>query len=340
MSSQEMLAELATAPEFLPSAFWADIAQKNKTMLDEDGISRFKRTLSNNYFNWPVTVPYHPYFVWSLLTWLWRPRMSVFSAEVEDKITMRLANVGSPLVLSCLQRQIYKTYVCFVWNRMLSFDRLRLSERIEEPLVGCPVLIKVDGRLISQDLANSIVEANLILPVVTGLPRPRFAEIGAGYGRLAHVVSAVSSSTYCIFDIPPALQVSEWYLRQALPGKRVFAFRSFHRFSDIEHELQAADVAFFTSNQLAKFPDRWFDVTSTISTLPEMTERQANLFLSLMQVKTERGIFLKQWKSWGNRKDGFRLQRNDYVLNDDWRLYVDRTDPLVPAFFNRLWKRN
>ncbi|HEV2629197.1 MAG TPA: putative sugar O-methyltransferase [Pseudolabrys sp.] len=339
MSTQEMIAELSSAPEFMPSAFWADIAQRNEIMLDESGIASFKRTLSNNYFNWPVTAAYHPYFVMAVLKWLRTPRRSVFSAKIEDQITLRLANVDKPLVLSSVQRQIYKAYVCFVWERMRTFDRLRISDWVEEPLVGAPISIRVGQKLISQDLANSVVEANLILPVVADLPKPRFAEIGAGYGRLAHVVSAAVPSTYCIFDIPPALEVSQWYVQQVLPEKRVFGFRRFGCFADVEDELRASDVAFFTSNQMALFPDRWFDVTSTISTLPEMTARQVNLFLNLMQSKTARAIFFKQWKSWGNRRDGFRLQRSDYVLQNDWRLSVDRTDPLVPSFFNQLWER-
>jgi len=339
MSTQEMIAELTTAPEFMPSAFWVDIAQKNEIMLDEEGISRFKRTLSNNYFNWPVTAAYHPYFMLALLGWLGRPTRSVFSAEVEDEITMRLANVDKPLVLSSFQKQVYKAYVCFIWEKMRRFDGLGLSDHVEEPLVGAPISIKMGGRLISQDLANSVVEANLIVAAAAGLTKPRFAEIGAGYGRLAHVVSAAVPSLYCIFDIPPALEVSQWYVRQVLPRKRVFEFRRFERFADVEGELQASDVAFFTSNQLALFPDRWFDVTSTISTLPEMTAKQVALFLNLMQAKTARAIFLKQWKSWENRRDGFRMRREDYVLGNDWRLRVDRTDPLVPRFFDRLWER-
>ena len=339
MPTDEMIAELSAAPDFLPSAFWTDLANRNDAMLGAEGLRSFKRTVSNNYFNWPVTVPYHPYFVRAFLSWLTHPTTAVLGATIEDRVRLHVSYRDQPIDLSAFQKQIYKFFVCFTWETMRRFDTLRLSDRVQEPRIGNPIEVTLGGRLISQDVANSVIEANLLLPLVSGIAKPRFAEIGAGYGRLAHVVSNTTPSLYCIFDIPPALDVAQWYLRQILPEKRVFAFRRFKAFAEIEDELSQCDLAFFTSNQLASFPDSWFDVASTISTLPEMTARQVDLFLGLMRSKTRHAIFLKQWKSWRNAKDGIHMRRDDYVMPPPWRQTVDRTDPLIPTFFNTIWER-
>ena len=338
MPTEDMIAELSTAPDFLPSAFWTDIAGKNDAMLGAEGLHSFKRTVSNNYFNWPVTVPYHPYFVRALLSWLKHPTAAVLSAEIEDQVRLHVSYRDDPIDLTALQRQVYKLFVCFTWETMCRFDTLRLSERVEEPRIGNPIEVRLRGRLISQDIANSIVEANLLLPRVAGIAKPRFAEIGAGYGRLAYVIASTTPSLYCIFDIPPALEVAQWYIQQALPGKRLFTFRRFGAFAEIENELSRCDVAFFTANQLTALPDQWFDVSSTISTLPEMTAKQVQLFLGLMRAKTRRAIFLKQWKEWRNAKDGFRMTRADYAMPPPWQVTVDQTDPLIPRFFDAVWE--
>ncbi len=50
-----MLEELRVAdPVFLPSGFWADLNDKNRKMLEAEGLSNFKRTVAQNYFSWLI----------------------------------------------------------------------------------------------------------------------------------------------------------------------------------------------------------------------------------------------------------------------------------------------
>jgi hypothetical protein len=48
----EMMTELESDPRFLPSEFWRDINAKNLKMLATEGLENFKRTVSQNYYNW------------------------------------------------------------------------------------------------------------------------------------------------------------------------------------------------------------------------------------------------------------------------------------------------
>jgi len=93
---------------------------------------------------------------------------------------------------------------------------------LSEPQVGNPPNIRKGGRLISQDLANSVLEYQSIANVAKGT----VCELGGGYGRNAFVTASLAPvSKYIMVDISPAFGVSQEYLRAVFPDKRHFPFR-------------------------------------------------------------------------------------------------------------------
>ena len=127
-------------------------------------------------------------------------------------------------------------------------------------------------------------------------------------------------------------------LRALLGRARIAPFRP-----DATAESIAAfspgTVAFFTPDQLELVPDGWFDLTQTISTLPEMPERQAAHLLRLLGEKASGEVFLKQWRRWRNEADGADLAEDGYDLGDAWRLVARRVDPVQPLFLKQRWQR-
>jgi hypothetical protein len=142
---------------------------------------------------------------------------------------------------------------------------------------------------------------------------------------------------YVVFDIPPALYVSQWYLTRLFPGRKIFRFRRFHTFAAVREELAEADLAFLTPSQLALFPDEYFDAFVSISTLPEMTMAQIENYISLMSRVTRRTIYLKQWRAWRNEKDGFTFTYDKVRMPSHWLLQLDSTDRVQPLFQERVW---
>jgi putative sugar O-methyltransferase len=336
-----MAAEVARAPDLAPGSFWTDLAAKNVAMLQADGLARFKRTVSQNYFNWLITSPRHPFFRSLLRQWRARPDPALLLTRPEADIVLRTMVSDVPVRLSRWQRWSYGWFVGLVWAAMRRHDALGLAARLDEPLAGDPIRITQGRRLISQDLANSIVEFNTLAPfLAAGGARPRIAEIGAGYGRLAHVAVAGGNARHAIFDIPPALAVAQWYLPRVLPGRTIFRFRPFDDFAAVRAEAEAADVLLLSANQIRLFPDGWFDAALSISTLPEMPAAQARLYLAEMARLSRRAVFVKQWRDWTNEADGTRLGPDDYTPGPGFTLALDRTDPITPDFFNRVWVRS
>jgi len=331
---EAMRAHVAAGPEiYRPGAFWSDLLEMNLEMLRTDGIENFKRTVSNNYFNWMVMVPWHPQWRAAAVRWLRYPRLVRVTMERPEGL--RLPLLEETFELSPVRAALYRFFVGMAWERAREEDRLGLTQRLEEPEAGNPIRIRSGGRAISQDLANSIIECNFAAASGRVRDGARVAELGAGYGRLAHVFTAAADVSYAIFDIPPALAVSQWYLTQILGAERIAPFDP----KGDPTALAPGTVGFFAPDQLERVPDGWYDLTQTISTLPEMPRRQSDHFLRLLADKSSGALFLKQWRSWFNEPDGVEHTEEGYVLPDGWKLTHRRLDPIQPLFFNRLWQR-
>jgi putative sugar O-methyltransferase len=214
---------------------------------------------------------------------------------------------------------------------------------VREPELGNPIRICYGSRLISQDLATSAREYNSVMAAVSPTQsegeRLVVAELGAGYGRLAYVFSEMTDSRYVIFDIPPALGVAHWYLSTLFPGKRVFRFRRFNRFSDIRDELDQSDIAFFTPDQLALFPDRYFDLFLSISSLHEMRFEQIDHYLAEMARLSSRFVYLKQYYGYVNPIDGLFIERGAYSLPADWEIVFQKPEDVYVDFFELMYRR-
>jgi putative sugar O-methyltransferase len=331
---EAMRAHVAAGPEiYRPGAFWSDLLETNLEMLRTDGIANFKRTVSNNYFNWMVMDPRDPQFRLAMVRWLRRPRW--VRVQMERPEGLRLMSRDDAFGLSPLRSALYRFFVGMAWERAREEDRLGLTERLQEPEAGNPIRMTAKGRAISQDLANSIIECNFAAASGQVRDGARVAELGAGYGRVAHVFSAAADVSYAIFDIPPALAVSQWYLTQVLGAERIVPFSA----DGDPTTLAPGSVGFYSPDQLERVPDGWFDLTQTISTLPEMPRHQAEHFLGLLADKSSGALFLKQWLRWRNEADGSELAEEGYAPRGDWALTHRRLDPIQPEFFNRLWQR-
>src|SRR5262245_11584567 len=56
-------------------AFWHDLNDKNRRMLEEEGLADFKRTVSQNYFNWLITDRKSDLFRHAFRQWCRRPNL-------------------------------------------------------------------------------------------------------------------------------------------------------------------------------------------------------------------------------------------------------------------------
>jgi hypothetical protein len=79
-----------------------------------------------------------------------------------------------------------------------------------------PELFDFHGKAVSRDLLDSILEINILckyLPI-TAIPMT-ILDIGAGYGRLAHRMTAAFHNLrfYCVDAVPESTFISDYYLK-------------------------------------------------------------------------------------------------------------------------------
>lgn len=271
-----MTTEMHRAPAIVqPSAYWESLNEANLDMLSRDGFENFKRTINRNYFSWVPRSPLNEHFQVVAKDWIKRrggPR----------PLGARLARTGDiDFIPRALQRRTHAVFLALLWEYVSARDTRGLLRGANEPGLGNPLTVSYGGRRVSQDLCNS---AHEILSMLEGLGpegRPqRVIELGGGYGRVAWLMlNAFPAVRYILVDIPPALALAQRYLTTLYPDKRAFRFRSFDDGDAVADELNEADMAFLTPNQLDLLRSLQADLFVNISSLHEMRRDQIRHYL-------------------------------------------------------------
>jgi putative sugar O-methyltransferase len=323
---ETMVTALAHAPEiYQPSRFWEDLNRRHADLLyDESDFRNFKRTVNTSYFQFGAAA-----FIKSLPvligTWLRHPDRRVVTSSV----------VGQRGARARLLAILLGLYVNAVRQRPGG----ELLDRIEEPALGNPILIRYGDQLVTEDLCHSVEE---YASITTGLPADlrvvRAMEIGAGYGRLAYVfASARPEIQYHVVDIPPALYVSQRYLTSVLPDVTAFRFRPFDRYEDVSAEMARARLVFLEPQQLDKLPDDYADLVVTVSTLHEMRADQILHYLRVVDRLCGGAFYSKQWRRFYNDLDDVTPAKETYPIPKGWKLLFERSALAPRSFFEALY---
>jgi putative sugar O-methyltransferase len=297
-----------------PSKFWQALGTEHAADLDSYGIDAIKRHQALRYFTW---------------SWRWRAlhrsRQLRFLLRRTSPVTLLRCAVArtdlsdaawSGLRWSRGDRWLYAFAVRVLWEYAARNDPLGVLG-LPEPRAGQPLPVRWRNRLISQDLANSALEAGAIARALAGR-RPRvIVEVGAGYGRLAYaLLNAYPDAQYAIVDIEPALKIARWYLGELFPTGRI----AFIHPDEVENGAPSADLVL------------------SVSSLQEMTRHQVAGYFSLFD-RIGRGgvVYLKQRSEWPNPDDGITLPFGEYPIPADWRTLFDDTAPVQSDFRHAAW---
>ena len=215
-----------------------------------------------------------------------------------------------------------------------------LLQKLVEPTEGNPPTVISEGRLISQDLANSLLEYRAILhPELDRREVRTIMELGPGYGRTAYVFLALQPACrYILVDIPPALYVAQRYLTALFPERRVFPFRPFDEFETVRDEFEDASIVFLTPNQLEALPDKSVDLFLNISSLHEMRMDQIRYYFGQIERLTRRYFYFKQWKETTVPFENETIREADYPVGEHWRRIYRQQCAVQHKFFEALYE--
>jgi putative sugar O-methyltransferase len=234
----------------------------------------------------------------------------------------------------------YNTLTNLLWDYVKKNDSEGLLERLSEPREGNPPEVMRNGRLISQDLANSVLEYEAILhPDLDRREVRTILELGPGYGRTAYVFLTLQPGCrYILVDIPPALYVAQRYLSAVFEDRKIFPFRPFDSFDQVRDEFAAADLIFLTPNQLELLPDKSVDLFINISSLHEMRMDQIRYYFGEIDRLARRYFYFKQWKETIIPFENEAITEADYPIPEHWRLINRQQCKVQTYFFEALYE--
>lgn len=330
---------------FHASKFWEKLNKLNIDWLKADGLENFKRTVNNNYFNWMVNTKSvyfrnvaYPFF--ARVKRQPRKLLSLITTNIGEMY--HRTYISNITQATYLQRKVYAFYLLFLYEYVRKCDEFGIFDKLEEPMVGNPIVIEKDGKKISQDISNSYMEYSYIRSSLgSDFPKVKtIAEIGGGYGRLSYLFHKLHQGEgikIVLVDLPPALLVAQWYLQKIFPETTIMGFRDFSDFSEIEQEFNSSSICFLLPHQFELLPKGTVDLLINVSSLQEMSRQQINHYYEMIDEKA-RYFYTKQWILWENPEDKISVPALIYPTRPHWVLLNARINPIHTEFFEAMFK--
>lgn len=312
----------------MASVYWSVLCRKNVAQLLETKYENFKQTVALNYFTWLVgQEDPQVLFLQSHL-----PEHTVTLAR--ERVTVSKPHA----FMTEDQSKFYNLMTYLLWDytgRIVGSDLLAI---LEEPDEGNPPSVQLNGKNISQDLANSVLEYHSISQGVPNFETTKtIMELGGGYGRTAFVfLHLLPHARYILVDIPPALYIAERYLSGQFADRKIFRYRPFHDFSYVADEFQEAQIAFLMPDQLALLPDRTADLFLAIDCLHEMRPEQIKSYFMTINRLTDY-LYQKCWKKTKIPYDNIVLTQDDYPFPPNWHNLSFRDCRVQTNYFEALF---
>jgi putative sugar O-methyltransferase len=319
---------------------WDALCKKHITLLREQGFQRFKRTINFEYNQWSVRS-----FVdmkslslaATALRRLYVPSTALrASIDIEDAkdTTWTKGEVTKTRLLA------YRLYLGMLWDFARSEDDLGVLGKVVEPDVGRPMPVRLNGTLISQDLALSSLELNAIARQCSLPTIRRVGEIGAGYGRLAWLFLATQPQlSYHIFDIPPALAVSQNYLLECFGNERITSCSELEPPGGALPRVTADSPGrayFHLPLKMDDVESHSFDLMINVSSFDEMPKDKVDYYFDFIDRKLKGLLYLKGYRY--NPASGWSYTKFPY--RPSWRRAWSRTDPTNPMFIEQIFRVN
>lgn len=325
---RSMLLWLLRSPSaYHPSRFWLYFMLYNSYQVDTFGIDNFKRSSNKNYFTWTSDVHV-------------KEQTQALQLITRSSAALKV-NGEKPADFTEKEWHQYKRFLTSLYCYARSRDRLGILDRLEEPLLGNPIYLEIDGIRVSQDLCHTCIELNSVLPHLPFSADDAFTvyELGAGHGRIGFVLLKLfPRARYVVIDIPPALHTSQWYLSALVDKSEVFRCRDFRSYPEIRNEFEASRVAFLLPHQAELLPHKSADLFINICSIQEMTLEHVTLWFRHIEELCRGYFYTKQYHEHKNDIDRITIKRGDYPVRPDWTAVFDRDCEAFPSLFEALYR--
>lgn len=322
---------LKNGKDFHWSKMWQELNDAGIVYLKKYGFENFKRTVVRHYFaNTPL---------WMLNQQILFLVLNVNPLKVLQFFVKSINN-SSFKPFSKIDSAGFSFISYLIWEYVKKTDKNRYLMQLDESILGNPPPIYIDKKLVSQDLANSILEYKSIFETKNVRNISTIMEIGAGSGRTADVILRLNKDVkkYIFVDIPPALAISESYISLLFKDKKIFKYRDFKKFKEIEMEFSNSQLIFLLPHQIRLLPANYIDLTINISSFHEMLHKQINIYFNEIERLTRKGgfLYLKEWKKGIILQENTVIYMDEYPISNKWKSIYRRTPKVQIKFFEQL----
>lgn len=311
-----MVEEIGAAPDlYKPANIWSELAGKHIALLKAKGVENFKKIVNRHYAEeqvistrsqWFIALARaagrdRPRFPYSI------PRHSVFA---DDEAVLA-----------------YGAFVCMLWDYAEEALDGAPPGLLEEPMLGNPNFVEYQGRKITQDLCKSLIEYAKLkkhFGEIMSRGDAVVAEIGGGYGRLAHVVCSLNPCRYIFIDIPPTLYVAQWYIENLFGTDTVLPFAHYDSGAELAAAMTGKRFIFLTANQVELLAKETVDLFVNIDSFGEMDARAVRNYIAIMRatVRPGGGAYLRNFFPHCTSIDGEKgwvlPSAEDYRFGEGW----------------------
>jgi putative sugar O-methyltransferase len=224
---------------------------------------------------------------------------------ISQKVDLRTFRADNAFVWQGRQFRDH-TYLLTAYYAQMN-DHLRIFNRLTEDGMFSPYTFRFNGKLISRDLIDSVLEINFLHECL-GDQKLSLLDIGAGYGRLGHRLSEVApnvSPVYCTDAIPESTFICDYYLK----------FRQANAHTVPLDEVEA----------LVK--KGGIDIATNIHSFSECTRASISWWLSLLREGKVKYLLIVPNRSetlLSTEANGARLDFSDLIAQAGYRLKVKR----------------
>jgi putative sugar O-methyltransferase len=145
-------------------------------------------------------------------------------------------------------------------------------------------------------------------------------EIGGGFGSLARIIIKNKNTKYFLIDLPEANLLSNYYLKNFFPEKKIFNYLDFKNL-DIEKEINNFDIFIIPPNTL-KSKKLFFDFIINTRSFMEMKMNIIQEYFDLIQNKIVEGGFFLNVNRYLKSTVGEDIYFYKYPYDEKWDVVI------------------